>query len=76
MIRASVQGVFEIGVVGVSWVSNEETNVCGETDWERLEDVIGCLAEECAELCLICRVEEEVSETVIGVHDGCDWAAC
>jgi len=68
MVCSSTKLTSKSSVAGIGWVGDEETRFGCEPYWERLQDMIGGLAEERAELRLVRCVEKEMTEAVIRVH--------
>ena len=70
---AVVGGVCEVlhqdRLGGERWVGHDEADGCAQAGGERTQDVEGGLVQEGGELGLVGGVEEEVSETVVRVHD-------
>ena len=60
----------ETRVIRVRGVRDEEAHGAGQTDGEGVQDVRCGLGQVGAELGVVCGVEEEVAECVVGVHDG------
>lgn len=62
-------------ILGVDWVAaegrvgDEHADAGVETSGECAADIVGGLVEEGGELRLVGRVEEEVAEAVVRVHD-------
>lgn len=74
MIIVPREPIRKARVPSVRWIRNEQPDIARQSYRERLQNVVRRLAEEAAELRLVCAVDEEVPEAVVGVHDG-DYGA-